>query len=338
MTKKNKTIPVVEKTEIPETSCCCLKESTCDSCCSTTCECTESGCGCCKSSGTVAKCLTMLLSSCIISASIVLVGMKVVGPQVPQRIVSAKTVEQKVAGPQFDLQVMEALRKHAPVVAQIMDDHREKIAEEKRAEEKRVQEEAHKKRVEKVKTISATVAADASNYSLGNKDGKFVIIEFFDYNCGWCKKTNTEMWAALDAGKAPNIRWIPIDTPIFGENSAVISRYVLAAGKQGKYTEMHHAVANSKTRITEDTLISMAGELKLDVEKLKTDAASDEIKEKIASNMKLAEEIGVEGVPFMIIDGTPRPGALFAEALEDVIKASNPVEEKTEEAKPEAAK
>ena len=87
---------------------------------------------------------------------------------------------------------------------------------------------------------------DKTNYSLGNPNGKYVIIEFFDHNCGWCKRTNAAMREALAKPEAKNIRWIPIDTPIFGASSEIIARYVLAAGEQGKYAEMHEAVSSAK--------------------------------------------------------------------------------------------
>lgn len=100
--------------------------------------------------------------------------------------------------------------------------------------------------------VAATkIAADPTNYSLGNPNGKFVIIEFFDYNCGWCQRTNAAMKEALARPEAKNIRWIPIDTPIFGASSETIARYVLAAGKQGKYKQMHDAVATGNPKLSE---------------------------------------------------------------------------------------
>jgi len=99
--------------------------------------------------------------------------------------------------------------------------------------------------------LSKQIIADETNYSLGNPDGKFVIIEFFDYNCGWCQRTNEAMHNALEKSEAKNIRWIPIDTPIFGASSEIIARYVLAAGKQGKYKQMHDAVATGNSRLSE---------------------------------------------------------------------------------------
>jgi len=170
--------------------------------------------------------------------------------------------------------------------------------------------------------LVAEIVNDKTNYSLGNPKGKFVIIEFFDHQCGWCKRTNKEMREAIAKG-AKNIRWIPIDTPIFGEASETIARYVLAAGEQGKYAQMHEAVGNAQGRLDEDALLKLGQGLKLDVKKLKADANGDKIRGKLAANKKYARELNINGVPMLIVDGKINPGALLGENLEKAVKASH---------------
>ena len=170
--------------------------------------------------------------------------------------------------------------------------------------------------------IVAEIVNDKSNYSLGNPKGKFVIIEFFDHQCGWCKKTNKEMREAIANG-AKNIRWIPIDTPIFGPPSETIARYVLAAGEQGKYAQMHEAVGNAQGRLDEEALVKLGASLKLDTKKLKADANGDKIKSKLEANKKYAQKLNINGVPMLIVDGKINPGALIGERLEEAVKASN---------------
>ena len=169
--------------------------------------------------------------------------------------------------------------------------------------------------------LIAEIVNDKSNYSLGNPKGKFVIIEFFDHQCGWCKRTNKEMREALK--KAKNIRWIPIDTPIFGDASETIARYVLAAGEQGKYAQMHEAVGNAQGRLDEEALVKLGEGLKLDAKKLKADANGDKIRGKLKANRKYAEKLNINGVPMLIVDGKINPGALLGENLEKAVKASN---------------
>ncbi len=172
------------------------------------------------------------------------------------------------------------------------------------------------------KEIIDEIVADKSNYSLGNPKGKFVIIEFFDHQCGWCKKTNAEMRAAVASAEGKNIRWIPIDTPIFGEASQTIARYVLAAGKQGKYAAMHTAVGEAKTKLDEAALIELGKKLGLNGDKLKADANSKEIRGKLEANQKYAKQLSISGVPMVIVDGKINPGALIGDKLKEAVKAS----------------
>ena len=122
---------------------------------------------------------------------------------------------------------------------------------------------------------------------------------------------------------AKNIRWIPIDTPIFGEASETIARYVLAAGEQGKYAQMHEAVGNAQGHLDEGALVKLAAGLKLDTKKLKADANGDKIRGKLKANRKYAEKLNINGVPMLIVDGKINPGALLGESLEKAVQASN---------------
>ena len=171
------------------------------------------------------------------------------------------------------------------------------------------------------KEILEAIITDSTNHVLGNEKGSFVIVEFFDYQCGWCKKTNQEIAKALK--NAPNIRWILIDAPIFGPDSEKIAAYVMAAGKQGKFKEMHEAVTNSQGRLDEDALLELGKKLNLNTKKLAADANDKSVQDKLNKNKELAQKLNLRGVPMLIVDGKIHPGALFGDALEDAVKASN---------------
>lgn len=171
------------------------------------------------------------------------------------------------------------------------------------------------------KDLVDAIVADKTNMVLGNKKGNFVIIEFFDYQCGWCKKTNAGMADAVK--KAPNIRWILIDSPIFGPDSERIALYAMAADKQGKFAEYHDAIGKAQGKLDEAALIKIGTDLKLDTAKLKKDAEGQELKAKLAKNRDIAQKLNVRGVPMMIVDGKINPGALFGPALDEVVKQAN---------------
>lgn len=166
------------------------------------------------------------------------------------------------------------------------------------------------------------IAADKTNYSLGNPKGKFVIIEFFDYQCGWCKKTNAALSEIVKSKDGANIRWIPIDTPIYGEASETIARYALAADKQGKFEQYHAAIGQAKGKLDEAALLKIGTDLKLDAKKLKADATGKEVSAKLATNQEYAKKLNINGVPMLIIDGKINPGALFGDKLDAVVKAA----------------
>lgn len=171
------------------------------------------------------------------------------------------------------------------------------------------------------KKLVEEIVNDKTNHVLGNPKGKFVIIEFFDYQCGWCKKTNTEISSVLK--DAPNIRWILMDTPIFGEASEQIARYAMAAGKQGKYKEYHEAIGKAKGKLDKEALVKLGKDLKLDTKRLTADADSKEVTDKLAKNQKYARQLNINGVPMLIVDGKINPGALIGDKLAEAVKASN---------------
>ncbi len=156
---------------------------------------------------------------------------------------------------------------------------------------------------------------------LGNPNGKFVMIEFFDYQCGYCKKANKAMAEAIK--KSNNIRWVVVDTPIFGESSELIARYANAAAKQGKFAQFHHEIGEAKGRLDEVALKEIGKKLKMDVEKLAKDADSQEMKDRITKNKQYTRQLGMGGVPGFIIDGDIQSGFFPQEQMDRYIEKAN---------------
>lgn len=287
------------------------REDTCS--CGTDCKC-EHTCACganceCECKKTLIKCGTIFVSALIIAGSILFNGSNC--PMKKSRHfdrVAAPVVTQN-----NDVAVRKFIASNPAFIAETMEKYYTEL------QKKRQPAGPSQKDID---AAVKAIIADKTNHSLGNPNGKFVIIEFFDYNCGWCKKTNKELGAAVASKEGKNIRWIPIDSPIFGEASETISRYVIAAAKQGKHAEMHEAVGAAQGRLDETKLIELAKGIKLDIEQLKKDANSQAVKDKIVANKALAAKLGVNGVPMLIVDGKVNPGALLGEKLAEAVKAS----------------
>lgn len=164
------------------------------------------------------------------------------------------------------------------------------------------------------------IVNDKTNMVLGNPKGTFVVIEFFDYQCGYCKMMNKKLAEAIT--KSDNIRWILIDAPIFGEKSEVIARYSMAAAKQGKFKEYHTALGDNKD-MTEQGLIALGKTLGLNTDKLTKDANSDELKKKLEKNREYTKKLQMGGVPMFIIDGEIQGGAFPDAQLDEYVKKAN---------------
>lgn len=170
------------------------------------------------------------------------------------------------------------------------------------------------------KDLINAILKDKTNHVLGNPKGSFVIIEFFDYNCGYCKMMNKKMAETIK--KSKNIRWVLMDAPIFGPRSEIIAQYAWAAAKQGKFAEFHAALGEADKK-DEDGLKEIGKKIGLNVEKLAKDANSDAAKNKLAENRKYIEKLKINGVPVFIVNGEIRVGAFSDEQMDEYIKQAN---------------
>ena len=141
----------------------------------------------------------------------------------------------------------------------------------------------------------------------GNPKGDVTIVEFFDYQCGYCKQVHETMNQLLQQDK--NVRYIYKQFPVLGPQSHYIAKAALAAHKQGKFTEFHNAVMGSKTRFDEAGIEGVAKTIGLDLEKFKKDLDDPAIAKEIESNLALGQELGIRGTPGFVIADKVVPGA-----------------------------
>ncbi|QPC44744.1 DsbA family protein [Kaustia mangrovi] len=153
----------------------------------------------------------------------------------------------------------------------------------------------------------------------GNPDGDVTMVEFFDYNCGYCKRSLADVLALIE--NDPDLRFIPKEFPILGPGSVFASRAAIASRKQDKYWPFHLAMMKHRGEIDEDTVLKIAGDVGLDVEQLKTDMEAPEVKETIEQGYKLANLLGIQGTPAFVIGEQFVPGAMGREVLEGAIDA-----------------
>jgi len=151
----------------------------------------------------------------------------------------------------------------------------------------------------------------------GNKKGDVTIVEFFDYTCGYCKvvQKNTKELLKKD-GK---LRIVFKEYPILGTTSMNASKAALASVKQGKYLAFHEALMDAKGRLTEKNISRTAEDIGLDIDKLKKDMESKEVKDALEANRKLGKKIGARGTPSFVIGDKLYPGALPVDQMKELI-------------------
>ncbi|MCR9071983.1 MAG: DsbA family protein [Alphaproteobacteria bacterium] len=152
---------------------------------------------------------------------------------------------------------------------------------------------------------------------LGNPDGDVTIVEFFDYQCGYCK---TMMKPLLDLVQEDgNIRLILKEFPILGPESETAAVASLAAQRQGKYEIFHTALLGLRGRLSTEAIWQVALEAGLDIETLKKDMADPVLQQHIRKSYQLAQALEIQGTPAFTIGNQIIPGAVSKEQLAELV-------------------
>jgi protein-disulfide isomerase len=162
----------------------------------------------------------------------------------------------------------------------------------------------------------AQIFAAQSDFVLGNPKGDITVVEFFDYNCGWCKRAVDDVvkLAAAD----PSVRIVMKEFPIFGEHSTFAAKAAMASIKQGKYWDLHMALMREK-QVTKDNVMTIAARVGLDIAKLKTDMADPRLDAAIKQTHDIAQALAIEGTPGFIVDAKVNVGYVPVDGLQRMV-------------------
>lgn len=156
--------------------------------------------------------------------------------------------------------------------------------------------------LERTKTAigaNAKLFAKGNAPVIGNPDGDIVLVEFMDYNCSHCKRMGQVVEDLINDNKS--LKVVIRQYPIFGEGSLFASKAALAAENQDQFEEFHKALLASTENLEEATVLGIAEEQGLDVEKLKKDVDSNEVMERLRESVELASQLGIRGTPYFIV-------------------------------------
>lgn len=164
----------------------------------------------------------------------------------------------------------------------------------------------------------------------GNPTGPVTIVEFFDYQCSHCIDMAPVLAEALKT--SPNIRIVFKEFPIRGPISDFAARAALAANMQGKYFPFHEELMKSKQPLSEAVILAAAKTVGLNLDQLQKDMDSQAVKDQIAANQKLAQDLKLLGTPAFFIGKTDAsnasginyvPGEIKMPQLQDLIKKNS---------------
>lgn len=144
---------------------------------------------------------------------------------------------------------------------------------------------------------------DPNTPFVGPEDAKVVLVEFFDFSCGYCKRLAPTIEQIVKANPDVKVVFKPITfvAPI----SKYAAQAVLAANEQGKFMEVYTSMLANPQLLTEDKINELAKKAGLDMDKYEEDVNSKEVKDTIQNVAALAQRVQIHGVPSLVLNGQP---------------------------------
>ncbi|MBF9232467.1 DsbA family protein [Microvirga alba] len=171
-----------------------------------------------------------------------------------------------------------------------------------------------------LKETRQTLLNAPHSFIVGNPSGDVTLVEFFDYNCGYCKRALADVKTLVKGD--PKLRVVLKDFPVLGPDSVEASRVALAARNQlsgDKLFDYHVKVMDSKGRVGAERALAVAKEMGLDVARLQKDMESADVRAALQENMGLGDKLGLTGTPAFIIGDEIIPGAVGLDPLKQVV-------------------
>lgn len=170
-----------------------------------------------------------------------------------------------------------------------------------------------------VKSRADEIFRDAATPVGGNPGGDVTLVEFFDYNCPYCRQVASVMTKAEEAD--PQLRVVYKEFPILGPNSIFAAKAALAANKQGKYVAFHRALYQVRGAVDPTKVKEVASAIELDMDRFNADMASPSAQAAIDKNFALAQALRINGTPGFVIGDEILRGATDFETLQSMIRA-----------------
>jgi protein-disulfide isomerase len=160
--------------------------------------------------------------------------------------------------------------------------------------------------------------------TVGNRNGDVTFVEFFDYNCGYCKRAMTDMVEMMKSD--PQLKVVLKEFPVLGPPSVEAAQVGIAIRMQDpsgkKYLDFHQKLLSGKGQIDKARAVAVAKEIGADMAKLEKDISSPEVRATLEENFKLAEAMGMNGTPSYVIGKQVVVGAVGVETLREKVSVA----------------
>ena len=150
--------------------------------------------------------------------------------------------------------------------------------------------------------LGAQLASNDGDFSIGPADAEVTIVEYFDYHCGYCRRSLDWVMDQVENSDG-RVRVVFKELPILSEQSVRAARAAIASQNQDKYLEFHQAMMRHSGQLTDDVIFEIAGDVGLNTARLERDMESDEIDSELSRILGEARENGVTGTPAFFING-----------------------------------
>jgi protein-disulfide isomerase len=168
-----------------------------------------------------------------------------------------------------------------------------------------------------LKSRAEEVFRDPDSPMGGNPNGDVTLVEFFDYNCPYCRQMAPLMH---DAAEADSRLWIVYkEFPILGPNSTFAARAALAAHRQGKYLAFHDMLMKARGVTDETKVLEIAATVGIDLNRMKADMQAPAIQALLDRNLDLARALRINGTPGFVVGDKVFAGAVDLKVLQNLV-------------------
>jgi len=168
---------------------------------------------------------------------------------------------------------------------------------------------------------SQTLFNSARQVVVGNIKGDVTLVEFFDYNCGYCKRALTDLLELMK--NDGNLKVVLKEFPVLGAGSVEAAQVAVAVRMQDKtgkkYLDFHQKLLGGRGQVDKARALAAAKDAGLDMAKLEKDLASEEVRVTLEESFKLAESLGLNGTPSYVVGSDVVIGAVGLDALKQKV-------------------